>query len=75
MAKLHFECSKCTNKYCAAGSLYCKPTVDAYMNGRQHGFRWDWHDGSGKNAEAWCDEYTTEPRQMELHPLAAKLGV
>lgn len=71
MAIYHFDCHKCTNKYVAPdGSTYCKPGVDAFIANKAWHYIWDWHDGSGKNAEAWCKDYTTEPRQAEIHPLA-----
>ena len=70
MATYHFNCHKCTNKYVGPdGSIYCKPTVDAVIAKKPWNFTWDWHDGSGKNAEAWCPHYTTEPRQAEIYPL------
>ena len=71
MALYHFECHKCTNKYVGPdGSIYCKPTVDAFMKKIEpFSFTWDWHDGSGKNAEAWCEYYTVEPKQTELYPM------
>lgn len=74
MAIYHFDCHKCTNKYIGVdetyNGVYCKPAVDAFIAGREHEYTWDWHDGGGKNAEAWCKDYKTEPRQAEIHPLA-----
>lgn len=76
MAIYHFDCHKCTNKYTGAGGTYngtyCKPAVDAFIANKAWRYIWDWHDGGGKDAEAWCEYYTTEPRQAEIHPLCTR---
>lgn len=66
MAKYHFDCSKCTNKYYANGATYCKAMVDSVKMGEHFGFTWDWKDGSGKNAEAWCESYMVKNQQMQF---------
>lgn len=69
MAIYHFDCHKCTNKYIGPEGVYCKPIVDSQRAGKEWHYTWDWHDGSGKNAEAWCEHFSTEPRQAELYPI------
>ena len=64
MTVYRIDCHKCTNKICIpAYGIYCRPMRE----GRQGVYIEDGHAGTKSDPDPiCCDEYTTEPRQMEL---------